>query len=147
MLVLIWCVLKLMRRTGMRVPQIIRLNQLRFVWKMLVYGAILTASWLCPIYGFLGRLFSSHRLWWKAGSCIRDLLEQSGWPFGNSHITGVDGKAMRKHVNRTHSQRKGHTSSANTFSSTHLNITSRVYSQEQHFFSLSRFVWGLIHWI
>lgn len=132
----IWCVLKPMRRTGMCVPQIIRLNQLRFVWKMLVYGAILTASWLRPIYGFLGCLFSSHRLWWKAGSCIRDLLEQSGWPFGTRTLQ-VWVVRQRESMWTGHT-RKGQDTHflCKHLPSTHLNITSRVYSQEEHFFFL-----------
>lgn len=74
----IWCGSKSMRRrTAMRVSQIIKLNQLRFVWKRLVYGAILTVSWLCPIYRFPGWPVSSRRLWWNVGSCARDVQEQS----------------------------------------------------------------------
>lgn len=133
----IWCGSNLMRRrTVMRVLHIIKLNQLRFGWKMLVYRAIHTASWLRPIYCFTGHSFSlagCDEKWDLVPEISRNnqadlwalctlLVWELRW-----EITWTDIQKQE----RTHSPTR---ILCKRISSTHLNITSCVYSQEQHFF-------------
>lgn len=144
----IWCVLKPMRRrTVMCAPQIIRLNQLRFVWKMLVYGAILTASWLRPIYRCLECLVPSRTLRWEVGPCIRDLREQSGWPFGACTLQVWE--VQQWEGMWTEHMRQGkdtHPLQTHSFHSPQYNLPC-LLPRTTFFFSLSHSVWGLIHWI